>query len=378
VVQHLNDVEYEARLKNLVIPSKVDIWRKRLEEAGPAIEKAKSMGLVPTPYFVEAYHYWHRAHGLQQRNLGIKPKTWKSGCDLQDNIPIYDTVKRRYAGFSNVLEQLRYGEEAPKIEINRLHRRDYPKFRGDDRAWLYVCLVHRITGSGASFEHDHGWRNTIVPEMAAEMTIQRMAAWIKSNQSRAMFTSIGNQIPPFNKIQDPSFRLAGIEYLVVTAPKLVDKVWSWFEHHRQLGMGPVGIKETVDKVLAFQRELGCKQFKFVLTAWVMDIAEYLPHFVDPNSDCYHGKNAQEALTVCLRPKVKMGIQEFFDRGTRLFSNLTGTYPMDVEDASPGCDLIRWLENYVPRKGFEHVLEKRLFNNSTLRYFKGRQPEGDFS
>jgi hypothetical protein len=51
--------------------------------------------------------------------------------------------------------------------------------------------------------------------------------------------------------------------------------------------------------------------------------------------------------------------------------------MDVEDASPGCDLIRWLENYVPKKGFDHVREAGLFNNSSLRYFKGRQPEGNY-
>jgi len=379
MVQHLKSIEDEARSKDLVIISKTDVWRKRLREASRAIERASEFSLTPTPYFVEAYHYWHRAKGLQDKNLGAKPAKFKSGCDLQDSIPIYDTVKRRYAGFSNVLEQLRYGDEAPKIASNRLRQFDYPKFEGDNRAWLYVCLVHRITGSGASFEHDHGWRNTIVPEMVTKPSIPLMASWVSYNRNRTMFTSIGNQIPPFNKLKDPSFRLAGIEYLVTIAPKLVDEVWSWFEHRRRHKMGPAGIKLAADQVLAFQRELGCKQFKFVLTAWVMDMAEYLPEMVDPNSDCYHGKNAQEALSVCLRPAdgVRMNAQEFFDRGTRLFSDLTGTHPMDVEDASPGCDLVRWLENYVPRNGFSHVLENGLFNNSTLRYFKGRQPEGNY-
>jgi hypothetical protein len=378
VKQHLKDVEDEARSKDLVIPSKAGVWQRRLREASHAIQLASTYDLQPTPYFVEAYHYYHRAKSLQEKNLGYVPENFKSGCDLQDNIPIYDTVRRRFAGFSNVLEQLRYGDQAPKIVNNRLKGWDYPRFRGDDRAWLYVCLVHRVTGSGASFEHDHGWRNTIVPLMVSDsLGIPPMSSWISYNRHMTMFTSIGNQIPPFNKLKDPFFRLAGIEYLVKIAPQLVDDVWFWFEQRCRYGKGPAGIKETVDQVLDYQRKRGCKQFKFVLTAWVMDMAEYLPHLVDATSDCYHGKNAQEALSVCLRPTVRMNSQEFFDRGTRLFSNLTGTLPMDVEDASPGCDLIRWLENYVPKKGFDHVREAGLFNNSSLRYFKGRQPEGNY-
>ena len=373
----------EARNAGLILRNKASEWDERLFAASPLLEKAYSVGLKPTPYFVEAYHYWGRAKFLQDRNLGLRLKSAKSGCDLQDHIPIYDTVQRRYAGFSNVLEQLKYGDKAPKFRSNLERGFHFPEFNGGAKAWLYVCLAHRITGSGASFEFDHGWRNTIVPEMATATSgwrsdnqrIQKMAAWIHENQHRKMFTSIGNQIPPFNKIQDPStFRLAGIEYLSIIAPKLVDKVWNWFDERDKLKLGTAGIKVAVDKILGFQRDLGCRQFKFVLTAWVMDMAEYVPYFVEPNSDCYHGKNAQEALSVCFTPLSKIPAQEFFDRGTRLFCDVTNTYPMDVEDATPGCDLIRWLENYVPRKGFEYVVRHKIFNNSTLRYFKGRQPE----
>ena len=32
--------------------------------------------------------------------------------------------------------------------------------------WFFVFLLHRITGSGASFEADHGYRNSILPEIA--------------------------------------------------------------------------------------------------------------------------------------------------------------------------------------------------------------------
>ena len=137
---------------------------------------------------------------------------------------------------------------------------------------------------------------------------------------------------------------------------------------------PTPITAVVDYALKKQREMGHKQFKFVITAWVMDLAEYLPHLVDPHSDVYHGKNAEEAMNVCFQAKAFIGTrQAFLDAGTRFFSNLTGTYPMDVEDAAPGCDLIRWLENYVPKKGFQYVIDEKLFNSSCLTYPLGRQP-----
>lgn len=346
-------------------------WAEKVDDAAEAIQQACSRGLRPTPYFVEAWHYWHRARELQMANLKMAPT--KVECDLQNHIPIYDTVRRRYAGFSNVLEQLWYGSGAPKYKANRAAGRDYHWVAGSEQEWMYICLVHRITGSGASFEHDHGWRNTIVPEMAKLSRVGDMAKYAGSYDG-PMFTSIGNQIPPFNKKVNPKYRTAGQEYLKETAPELVAMMRLWLDTWVSQRGEAAPIKDAVDAALLFQKVLGHKQFKFVLTAWVMDLAEYLPHLVDPTSDCYHGKNAQEALEVCLVPIDKMSKQEFYDRGTRLFSDLTGTHPMDVEDAAPGCDLIRWLENYVPKKGFDHVHDRKIFNCSSLIYRGGRQPE----
>lgn len=351
-------------------------WDKRLARAKKinAFHHALELELTPKPHFVEAVDYWRRARLLQEMNLGLIPRK-KVGDALQEAIPIYDTVERRYAGFSNVLEQLRYGVKAPKYKKNAERGYDYPKFCGDAEAFLYVCLVHRICGSGASFEHDHGWRNTIVPEMAGLVTIPQMAAFVGAHRG-PIFTSIGNQIPPFNKITNPSlYRNAGQEYLCETAPTLVRTLYTWLNENEAFdGSGPVGIQVAVDKALEIQRRLGCKQFKFVLTAWVMDIAEYFPNLVNPDSDCYHGKNAQEAMELCFDWRAyPHGKQQFYDAATRAFANITGTHPMDVEDASPGCDLVRWVENYVPKKGFHWVHAQGIFNCNSLVFDKGRQP-----
>jgi len=361
----------KKEVKGMIRPRCKKRWQERFDSISDDVfEQCQYQGLVPTPYFVEAWHYWHRALLLQQMNLGIRDRA-PVGDALQETVPIYDTTRRRYAGFSNVLEQLRYGEAAPKFNQNEAKGLAYPKFKGGEIDWLYLCLVHRVTGSGASFEHDHGWRNTVVPHLSKLKRMDAMARFLLI-YNQPIFTSIGNQTPPFNKKTVTGCRNAGHEYLGLVAPKLVLTVYESLKWHKIHRTTPKpGIKPVVDHVLKVQKDLGYKKFKFVLTAWVMDIAEYCPHLVNPSSDCYHGSNAVKALSVCFRPGVRMKKQEFFDRGTRLFADLTGTQPYDVEDASPGCDLIRWLENYLPKHGFEHA--KKVFNSSTLYYPHGRQP-----
>lgn len=353
-------------------PERKDLFLQRLKKAKPMLELAKARGLSPTPWAVEALAYWHRAEKLQKANLAGKKVS--TGDDLQDSIPIYDTTRRRYAGFSNVLEQLFYGAEAPKFEANYRRGYDYAKFRGSHEEWMYLCLVHRITGSGASFEKDHGFRNTIVPQLAA-MPARERAGFVRTFSGRPIFTSIGNQIPAFMPKTDETSHKGGHEYLGVIAPKLVKQTYDWLVWRLKTTTDPCPIKVAVDQALFFQAELGQRRFVFALTAWAMDIAEYLPHLVNPASDCYHGKNAVEAMHLCFDKK-KGSIknpQDFLDAGTRLFADVTGTHPMDVEDAAPGCDLIRWSENFVPKKGFDFVIAQGLFNSCCIKHDKGRQP-----
>jgi hypothetical protein len=358
-------------------------WNARYRAAAPMLEVARCVGLSPTPWAVEALAYFERAKLLQAQNqrewAGEKFKRKSCGDALMDAIPIYDTVERRYAGFSNVLEALWYGEEAPKAQVNLAKGRPLISVNSGPIEWLYICLVHRMTGSGASFEHDHGWRNTIVPEMAQLRKLTQMAEFVRRHPGPSG-TSIGNQFPMVSKTKHLNGARNHLQrYLAEDGPVFAINMGLWFEETAKAGRGWWGnhqtIKETVAKALEINQKLGQKRFIFQLTAWAMDVAEYLPHWVDKASDCLHGKNAQEALRLCFDKArgAKMGRQEFYDLGTRVFCDATGTNPMDVEDAAPGCDLVRWVENYVPRNGFEHVVERDIFNSSSLRYNKGRQP-----
>jgi hypothetical protein len=312
------------------------VWRQRLAEAQPFIKGALNAGLRPTMDFVEFVSYWRRADQLQRANLGL-PATEVVKDELQLKVPIYDTTRRRYAGFSNVLEQLRYGEQSPKIKTNRLHDRDYPEFRGSELEWFWLCLVHRCTGSGASFEQDHGWRNTIVPEAAAQGSLRRMVQFVAKHPGPSC-TSIGNQPPAVRKPHDlQGARNALQHYLANGGLALTMEFVRWLNRQRPA----VPIKVAVDKAL--ELNTGQKRFVFVLTAWVMDFAEYWPEKVDPQSDCYHGANARESWARFFGA----GGQMTYDKGARLMADLTGTWPMDVEDVA--CDAVRWQENYIPKK-----------------------------
>lgn len=349
--------------KDLGILERPTVFKRRVEFAEPAIIEAEKRGLSPTPYFVEAWSYWHRAKQLQDMNLQLRPRQ-PVGDKLQELIPIYDTVNRRHAGFSNVLEQLWYGRECPKFNKNEPRGFAYDQFRGDEVEFLYLCLVHRATGSGASFEHDHGWRNTIVPDVAKLPNLNKMSVFVRRHPG-PVGTSIGNQYPAVKKLGPDELGDARNSlqwYLGHQGPKLVLAMLKWLRQQKRKTNQVVGIQEAVEQALAINAEMGQKRFVFVLTAWVMDIAEYYPDLVDPNSDCFHGNNAVKAWEALFTGRG----QRLYDGGARLFAELTGTWPMDVEDVM--CDSIRWVNNYVPKRGFDDV-RHLCVNSAALKEFE---------
>jgi hypothetical protein len=374
----------------------------------PRQPKVKTAAFGKTPYYFDFVEYYRKALNLQRRNLGLTFEPIND--DLMNAVSIYDTVNRRYAGFSKVLEDLHYGPEPIKYRQARSKK----AYTFTHAQWQYIHLVHRITGSGASFEKDHGYRNTIIFELADAID-QGGTNWVEcakevilkwDRESKAIFTSIGNQIPPFNK-PTPPFTRGGIEYLVNFAPRIAHSYSTWLVD-QACADKKVGIRDAVDYVLDLQTSLGLKRYAFVLTAFVMDSAEYFPYLVDPSSHCYYGKNCTESLDLVgeIDGKKELGydlimesmcadceeIQAKFvaDRiaaGQPTPELLTpvasvplrkGAFkaarPYDMEDVA--CDYIRYIENYVPDNklgSYRHLDLKTLFHNSAIKnHPKGRQ------
>jgi hypothetical protein len=337
-------------------------------------------GLQPTIYFFEAMAYHERATVLQQINLGQTTEFEKSTDDLQDNVKIYDTVTRWCAGFSNAPQEMWYGKDNPKHSWNVLHNlpstEEGYRHKFNARTWFYLLYIHRVAGSGASFSLPgdrfpaHGWYNTPLPMLCEKATNFPDVQRLLTEHKGPLFSSIGNQIPSFNKlINKDMFRNGGHEYLVQGAPDLTDLVYNWLV--RQLA--PVTIQQAVDKALEIQSSLGYKKYKFVITAWIMDIAEYFPQFVFPDSNCYHGKNAIEAMELVFKPIGKKNKQNFYDTATRFFADVFRTRPMDVEDCAPGCDAIRYFEQYIKPGAYLHVDRTKVFNKCFIKHPFGRQP-----
>lgn len=337
------------------------------------------MTLEPTPYFEEFKRYYSKAKLLQdEANLGGKPYDQVLGVndDLMQSVTIYDTVERKHAGFSNMLQDLWHGTDAPKF-YKQTEDRIKQQFFYDNHTkewgleeWSYLFLIHRLTGSGASFEEDHGYRNTIIPLLAYNRNTQEMSNEICLIYERGdkMFTSIGNQIPAFPKQSNPHHG-QGSAYLAYQCRDLAKDLAFWL---------PKGERKTIrqvyDFMCHFNQTRGYRQFKFQFSAVAADFADYFPEYVDPASEFNHGKNAIEALSyMFIKPK-GMNRDKFLDEALGIASEAVGGYQYDVEDVC--CDSIRWIENYVPlgKKGtYEHLCLDSVWNSSRIKtHLKGRQ------
>ena len=318
------------------------------------------MQLNRTAYFYDFVHYYQKAEYLQSKNL-YKRETGIDlapvGDDLMDQVPIYDTVNRRYAGFSKVLEDL--------------HGRRPDRHKPENRVvplsdWLYIHMIHRATGSGASFCKDHGYRNTCIFDLwklnTREDMIQWFLDWDKNPGRKPIFTSVGNQPPAFNKVE--GYNKACIDYFVRILPFLCD----WAANSLQEASCLWSIRLLTDMALEFNRANGLRQYNFVYTAWAMDVAEYFPELVDPRSHANYGKNCMEALDLMYEKR------SGYDHKMADIMEYVGNeyFPMDYEDVC--CDYIRYIENYIPNsKDYDHLDKNAVWNRSSIaNHSKGRQ------
>jgi len=330
--------------------------------------------LIETIYWEDFKKYYNRAATLQ--NINIASEKGRDTSEdlhvddpLQHYITIYDTVDREFAGFSNAIQQIWYGSKNPKkwqidtrFDGYQLHTMD----------WFWLFMMHRITGSGASFSYDHGFRNSILSDMALagdNMIHMRQYVLSEFRNGRPLFTSIGNQIPMFPKPVEP-FTKASEYYISEFMPRLV----KGFYYHIINNPLSMSIREAVDWINAWHKDHGIKSFHFVMTAFVMDVAQYFPELIDPWSQVNYGKNAVEALHLLFGNdgyKKKMDfLDAAMDKICEEFRSPYDTRDLErnlgkgfsLEDVA--CDYVRYVECYVP-KGYEHLEPWQVTNNSMI-------------
>lgn len=321
--------------------------------------------MIRTEFLTDFTHYHAKAQILQDRNEGFRtPESVKFEDPIMTSVHIYDCVHRRQAGFSNVLEDL-HGKKTPESKIVL----PKSKFTNNKLMMRYLHLFHRFTGSGASFEKDHGYRNSHTGKLSEimghrprgfEATIKDVNDYIIKCKV-AMVTSKGNQPPSLKNHMPEKYRLAMQYYFDNHAKEFITD-YSYFLESQERR---IGIKQAVDWSCMWHKERGFKQWKFVLTAFVMDDAEYYPSDVDPKSHCYYGANCIKAFDLMFikEPIDKMKKAEWYEKCMAVLVDITGNKPYNLEDVC--CDMIRYWTEYIP-KGYEHLSDSDKTNNSLLK------------
>ncbi len=319
--------------------------------------------MIKTEFFNDFVEYYNKAEILQEKNLKLVPPTFQAYDPLMDNITIYDTVNRRFAGFSKVLEDLhgtrdpaflfRFGNYSDILPIEEFH---------------FIHLFHRFTGSGASFQptflpdgtrnpSEHGYKNSKSEELAKTGTIELMIKFVVQCKE-PMVTSVGNQPPSIKNGNPDKYRLAQQYYFDNFGKEFIIDYVKYVQTQRR------GIKDAVDFSCKWHKDRGFKQWKFVLTAFVMDTAEYYPGLVDPESHCYYGANCIKSFELIFeREKGDPKKNDYYEKCMAEICKEVGGRPYDVEDVC--CDYIRYIKEYVP-KGYDHLSPEETKNNCTLK------------
>ncbi len=327
--------------------------------------------MEPTQYYDEYLRYFDLALSQQKKcNVSegypygmMKHAESNMGDDLMEQVELYDVVERKYAGFSQIVNDIFYGwtDEHPywkKMEAGKVTRqreqvaKDWTGKHSDFSLpeWLYIFILHRVTGSAINYAHKpSGYYNTILFHLHQSKNIEEMVGLL-NNYPYSFYTSVGYQFPAFPKVPlGKPYRKGGDYYLSEYAPRLARDLAEWLEGSN----AKRDLREIGDWMLAWNVANGLRQYKFQYAAVVADIADWYPQYVNLDSPFYYGTNAVECISYLGINTKKLKKEQFLDSVMEQIYRDTGAYPYNAEDVC--CDFIRWVENYVkPGPDYNHL------------------------
>lgn len=346
---------------------------------------------LDTTVYYEEFLRYHKMASIQQQLCNLD--TYKHDSvwlteqfrdPLMEQVHLYDVVNRKYAGFSQIVNDCFYGrskdhpysfqiEQGVATEQRKYVTKAWERSRHELNLedWLYVFIVHRITGSGINYaKKPSGYNNTLLIDLWKGGNIARMVDVIKSRMNedpyRSYYTSVGYQFPAFPKLSNDylGYKKGGDYYLCELAPKLALDLTKFMEDTKR-SFGKLSLRTIGDFMLQWNVRHNLKQYHFQYAAVVADIADWFPEFVMKETPFYYGSNARECIGyLANRPK---GMKEipFLDAVMKRIMNDTGSVPYDAEDIC--CDFIRWVENYVrPGGDYDHVDRDTTWSSCTIR------------
>ena len=345
-----------------------------------------------TPYYDEFKYYFKLAKDQQDKsNLGHIPhKDSQLNDPLMETIELYDVVERKFAGFSQIVNDAFYGWSEDHPYWSRMDAGLYTKQRKEVATkwtnkrdtfglpeWLYVFILHRVCGSAINYgTKPSGYHNTLLFDLWQSDTIEEMCEQVKF-ANKTFYTSIGYQFPAFPKPPKPKVEAAplfGIEgdyvykrggdyFLCEFAPRLARELATFLETSNK----KLDLREIGDWMFDWNKSNNLRVYRFQYAAIIADIADWFPEFVNTESMFYYGTNAVECIGYLADTPNGKGkkSEEFLDGVMKLIYEETGSVPYNAEDVA--CDFIRWIENYVrPGADYADVNMDTLWNSSSIK------------
>ncbi len=318
-----------------------------------------------TQYYDEYLRYFELAKDQQAKcNLGTVPYLESNmNDDLLENVELYDVVERKFAGFSQIVNDVFYGWTPEHPYFHKMKQGFHTRERGyiardwtgkhadfSLPEWLYVFLLHRITGSGINYSRKpSGYHNTILPHLYEADSIEWMVRKL-NHYPHPFYTSVGYQFPSFPKIPaGTNYQRGGDYYLSEYAPKLCRELAEWLEQSN----AKKDMREIGEWLFEWNTRHGLRVYRFQYAAFVADIADWYPQYVNLDSMFYYGTNAVECISYLAVNTDKLKKEAFLDKVMDKIYADTGAYPYNAEDVC--CDFIRWVENYVkPGADYNHL------------------------
>jgi hypothetical protein len=327
------------------------------------------MNIEITKYYDDFLRY-HKMATTQQAecNLGIVAHEEGSVKDpLMQNVHLYDVVNRKYAGFTQILLDMWYGHENDHPYWGKLHEVRTPiakSFTGVHGTWkmaewLYVFLVHRVTGSGINYaKKPSGYNNTILPQFKYCEDIDDMVKAVQNRSGGSIYTSVGYQFCAFPKPTE-GYRLGGDYFLCEFAPKLARDLADLLPTRKW------NLRDLGHWMWDWNKRNGLRAYKFQYAAFVADVADFYPEHVDRASSFFYGTNAEECISYLAKPLSKGPKIDFLDAVMDRIHKDTCSVPYDAEDVA--CDYIRFVENYVrPGHDYQHLDRDSTWNTSQIQ------------
>jgi len=348
--------------------------------------------LKTTKYYEEFKYYFKLAKDQQDKsNLGHIPhKDSQLGDDLMENIELYDVVERKFAGFSQIVNDCFYGWSKDHPYWSRMEAGLYTSQRKEVAMnwnnkrevfglpeWLYVLILHRVCGSAINYAtKPSGYHNTLLFDLWQSDTIEEMCHQVKYAQ-KTFYTSVGYQFPAFPKppkakiTAEPLFNIegdyqykrGGDYFLCEYAPRLARELAHFLEESKR----KFDLREIGEWMFKWNQDNGLRVYRFQYAAVIADIADWFPEFVNKESMFYYGTNAVECIGYLADTPNGKGkkSEEFLDSVMKMIYNDTGSVPYNAEDVA--CDFIRWIENYVrPGSDYNHIDLDAVWNSSSIK------------